>query len=432
MIIALSKKDLLSKIVAIAIALVCFVAYNSLHDSKLVYITSLVCCGVLMLRSVKYKYLFIFYLFVSTYLIFLYPHYLANLALGGLQFNGENFYDKCLYLFSLFLAAVLFFYKNTAAPSISERLDIKDNASVFYLNIIIMIAIIMFGSSGESVLVSTYGSSEGGVTTISNYFSVFYLTASFRSGRVRSRLLILNTVAIIYCVNTLLLGGRGATISMALVFYLIVMDRRVSFIGLISGILMFFVFLIFWGFVRVGRADIFFSLTLDNLQDVLGLSASGSNRHSMQGGHHTDIFYASTRIIAMTDVGIISFSDRIYAFYLFIISVFVPYSVLPPIANLASYLVGDYVSLGGGMMFAYFYTFLSYFGVILAAYIVNVVWNKLRTSYNKYMLIYCILAFAMMNGWFAYNPITLFKLCLWGVMYAYFLDVVTANLIKKR
>lgn len=431
MTITISKKDFLSKIAAIAIAIVCFVAYNSLHDSRLVYIMSLVCCGILLLRSIKYKFLFIFYFFVSSYLIFLYPHYLGNLSLGGLQFAGENFYDKCLYIFSVFLSAILFFYKNVPLISINERLDIKDNAFVFYLNIIISIIIIMYGSSGRTIFEASYGYNDGAITTINSYFCVFYLAAYFSSGRIRGRLFLLNAIAIVYCVSVLLIGGRGATISMALVFYLLVLDQRISFVGLLSGILVFFVFLVFWAFVRVGRADAFFSLGLDGIQDIFGLGVS-DNRYTMQGGHHTDIFYASTRIISMTDIGVINFGDRIYAFFLFVISVFVPYSVLPPIANLASYMVGDYSSLGGGMVFAYFYTFLSYFGVILIAYIINVVWNKLRTSTNKYTLIYCILVFAMMNGWVAYNPITLFKLCLWGVMYVYFLDVVTANLIKKK
>lgn len=431
MTIAISSKDILSKIAALAIALVCFVAYHSLHDSRLVYIMSLVCCGILLLRSVKHKFLFIFYFFVSSYLIFLYPHYLGNLSLGGLQFGGENFYDKCLYLFSVFLSAVLFFYKSAPSISINERLNIKDNSFVFYLNIIVAIAIIIFGSRGQSVFEASYGTNHGEITTINNYFSVFYLAAYFSSGRIRNRLFLLNAVAIVYCINLLLLGGRGATISVALVFYLLVMDQRISFVGLLSGIFAFFVFLIFWGFVRAGHTDAFFSMGIDNFKDVFGLGEA-DNRYTMQGGHYTDIFYASTRIVSMTDIGVINFGDRIYAFYLFLISVFVPYSILPPIANLASYKLLDYGSGGGGMIFAYFYTFLSYFGIILSAYIINVIWNKLRTSSNKYTLIYCILVFAMMNGWFAYNPITLFKLCLWGVMYAYFLDVLTANLIKKK
>lgn len=432
MTITLSKKDVLSKLAAIAIAIVCFVAYNSLHDSRVLYIASLTCCGILLLRSIKYKFLFIFYFFISSYLFFLYPHYLGSLSLGGLQFNGENFFDKCLYLFSVFLTALLFFYKNIPLSPISERLDIKDNAFVFYLNIIIAIGVIIFGSNGQSVFEATYGNNVGTYSTVSSYFSVFYLAAYFTSGRIRSRILLLNGIAIFYCINLLLLGGRGAIISMGLVFYLLVLDQRISFIGLLSGILFFFVFLIFWSFVRAGQTHAFFALGFDNIEQIFGLSSAGAKNDSMQGGHFTDIFYSSTRIISMTDVGVITFGDRIYAFYLFVISIFVPYSMLPPIANLASYMVDDYMTLGGGMAFAYFYTFLSYFGVILFAYIVSVIWNKLRTATSKYTLTYCILAFAMMSIWFAYNPITLFKLALWGVAYIYILDVITANLIKKK
>jgi hypothetical protein len=290
----------------------------------------------------------------------------------------------------------------------------------------------MFASGGQSIFEASYGANDTRVTTIANYYAVFYLVSYFASGRIKNRLLLLNTVAILYCLHSLLLGGRGATITMGLVYYFLVMDRRISFVQLLGLIVFVFLFMVFWGFLRAGHTAAFFSLGEGGIGSALGLSSSLGNKYEMQGGHYTDIFHASVRIISMTDLGIINLGDRIYAFALFVASVFVPYSMLPPISNLASYLRGDYTSLGGGMAFAYFYTFLSYFGVILLGYIGNVIWNKLRSSSNKYTLIYCILVFAMMNGWFAYNPITMFKLCLWGAMYAYFMDVLTANLIKRK
>jgi hypothetical protein len=327
---------------------------------------------------------------------------------------------------------VLFFYKHIPIKSLNERLEIKDNAFIFYMNLIFQIAIIMFGSSGKSIFEASYGSNEAQITTINNYYSVFYLAAYFSSGRIRSRLLLLNTIAILYCANSLMLGGRGATISMALVYYLLVMDRRISMLQLIGVLVVGFLFMTFWGFVRSGQAAAFFSVADGGLANVLGLTSSITDSYAIKGGHYTDIYYASVRIVGMTDIGAIDFGDRVYAFSLFVASIFVPYSILPPIANLASYMVGEYMTLGGGLAFAYFYTFLSYFGVILLGFLVNIPWNKLRTSSNKYVLVYCILVFAFMNGWFAYNPITLFKLCLWGAGYVYFLDVLTANLIKKK
>jgi hypothetical protein len=422
---------MLSKIVAIAIAIVCYLAFT-VHDSRLIYMSCLTCCAALLIRSVKDKFLFIFYLFISSYIIFLYPHYIKGLSLGGYQFTDSVYHDKTLYLFSLFLASMLFFYKYIPTEPINERLNIKDNAFVFYLNLIIQIAIILFASGGQSIFEASYGSNDTQITTINNYFAVFYLVSYFSSGRIKSRVLLLNTVCILYCLHTLTLGGRGATISMGMVYYLLVMDRRITFMQLLGCIVLVFMFMIFWGFLRAGRAATFFSFSENGFSSALGLSASLSDKYEMQGGHYTDIFHASVRIISLTDLGIINLGDRLYAFALFIASIFVPYSLLPPISNLASYLRGDYTSLGGGMAFAYFYTFLSYFGVVLLACIANIIWNKLRTSSNKYTLIYCILVFAMVNGWFAYNPITMFKLCLWGAMYAYFMDILTANLIKRK
>lgn len=432
MILELSKRDLASKTAAVLMAAICCIAFFYLHDSRLNYITALICCGALLIRSVKDKFLFIFYLFVSSYLYFLYPHYIKGLAMAAYSFDSSVFQDKTLFCFSLFLVSVLFFYKHIPVNSLNDRLEIKDNAFIFYMNLIFQVAIIIFGTSGTSIFEASYGTAEVRVTTINNYYSVFYLAAYFTSGRIRNRLLLLNTIAIVYCANSLILGGRGATISMALVYYLIVMDRRVSMLQLISLLVAGFLFMTFWGFVRAGQTAVFFSFAEGGLANILGFTSTVADTYTMKGGHYTDIYYASVRIVGMTDMGVIDFGNRIYAFGLFIASIFVPYSILPPIANLASYLVGDYMTLGGGLAFSYFYTFLSYFGVILLGFIVNIPWNKLRTSRNKYVLVYCILVFAFMNGWFAYNPITLFKLCLWGAGYVYFLDVLTANLIRKK
>lgn len=433
MTLELSARDMVSKMLAIILAIICYVAFFDLHDPRLNYIAAFTCCIFLLLRSVKDKFLFVFYLFISSYLFFLYPHYIKGYAIQAYSFDASIYHDKTLFTFSLFLVSMLFFFKHMPIRTLNERLEVRDNAFIFYMNLVFQVAIIIFGTSGTTIFEQTYGSNQVEISTINNYYSVFYIASFVTSGRQRNRMLLLNTVALLYCANSLALGGRGATISMALVYYLLVLDKRVSFFQFALLILLGFVFMTFWNFVRSGHTAAFFSAAEGGgLGAIFGVTSSAADKYTMQGGHYTDIFYATSRILAMTDTGVIDLGDRVYAFALFIASIAVPYSILPPIANLASYLVGDYMTLGGGMAFAYFYTFLSYFGVILLAFLINLAWNKLRGSKNKYALVYCILVFAFMNGWFAYNPITLFKLCLWGAGYIFFMDVLTANLTRKK
>ena len=126
----------------------------------------------------------------------------------------------------------------------------------------------------------------------------------------------------------------------------------------------------------------------------------------------------------MADLGIIDVREQVSAFLYFLAAIFVPFSMLPPIANLSRYMMFDYGTLGGGLIFGYFYVWFSYAGVVFIAYYVSWIWKKLTTTYRQNVLIYGILAFSSIGGWYAYTPITLFKYCLWGMVYMALLSLI--------
>ena len=101
-----------------------------------------------------------------------------------------------------------------------------------------------------------------------------------------------------------------------------------------------------------------------------------------------------------------------------------PFSALPPIANLSSYLVKDYGTLGGGLIFGYFYVWFSYAGILFIAFYISWLWRKLTTTVKQPLLVYGILAFSSIGGWYAYTPVTLFKYCLWGMVYFFVISRV--------
>jgi hypothetical protein len=184
-----------------------------------------------------------------------------------------------------------------------------------------------------------------------------------------------------------------------------------------------FVLLSLWAQFRVGIRDV-------SISDVFAFSASNTNKYAAAGNNQTDVFYSSVRLISMKDMGTISGTESLQAFALFCGSIFVPYSSLPPLANWSTYLLSSFNALGGGLIFSYFYVYLSYFGVILIAYYVSIVFRKIRESTNFYMLFYGLLVSCTVIGWFAYGPITLFKLCLLGTCYIFGLKTITTRFVK--
>jgi hypothetical protein len=422
--IALTRNEWLSKSLAIAIAIICFVAHYYTNDGTLIFKCCLLICGVLLARSIKHKYLFVVLLVISSYVILLFPYFINNLSIGTFSaLEQTDLYQKTIYVFSVFLVSLLFFFKDVPYVPIMDRIPVFENDLIYYFNAIAMIAILIFGASGQSVLEAAYGEAQHSMSIVYVYFPIFFLASFVSSGRHKRKLIFLILMGGIFAVRSLLFGARGNTVSILMMMYILFFDKRLSFKGLLVFIVAGFTFLGFWAQYRMGIRGI-------SLSDIYNFGANYNNKYAAEGNNQTDVFYASVRLISLKDMGLISGPESLQAFALFWGSIFVPYSILPPLANLSMYLISSFSTLGGGLIFSYFYVYLSYFGVILIAYYVSTIFRKLRQSTNLYMLFYGILACCTVIGWFAYGPITLFKLCLLGTCYVFVLRMISKRFVK--
>jgi hypothetical protein len=422
--ITLTRNEWWSKALAIAIAVICFVSNFYTNDAKLIYECCLATCGILLLRSSKHKYLFLVLIVISSYIVLLFPYFLNDLNIGTFSaLNQPTLYQKTIYVFSVFLTTLLFFFKEVPYVPIVDRLKVFDNELIFYFNTIVMVLILIFGASGETVLTGSYGQNHAEMSIVFIYFPIFFLTSYVSSGRAKPKLFLLVLIAVAFVIKSLLFGGRGNSVSMLLLMYILFFDKRMSLKALLLLIVVGFTLSSFWAIYRVGGRKI-------DIAQLYSFGASYKDKYSAAGNNQTDVFYASVRLITMKDMGLISGSESLEAFGLFWASIFVPNSALPPLANLATYLLSSFNSLGGGLVFAYFYVFLSYFGVVLIAYYVSIIFRKVRESTNLYMLFYCLLVSCTVIVWFAYGPITLFKLCLLGTCYIFGLKMLSERFVK--
>jgi hypothetical protein len=424
--IALTRNEWLSKALALILALVCYIGNFYLNNGTLIFECCLVICAVLLLRSIKHKYIFLMLAAISTYVLLLYPYFWNNLKIGAFdQLNQPGYYQKGIYVFSVFLSALLFFFKDVPYVPLVDRLKVFDNNLIFYFNVIIMIVNLIFGARGQSVLSAGYGQNETSVSIFFVYFPIFFLAAYSSSGRDKSRLLLINVIAIVFIIRSLLFGSRGNSVSMLLLMYFLYFDKHLSFKAVIALMLLGFTMLSIWAQVRVGL-----SLAKIDLGQVFTTTTTLRDKYEAVGNNQTDVFYASVRIISLRDMGFLNFGTGITAFLFFVCSLLIPSNMLPPIANLAIYMLGSYNALGGGMIFAYFYGFFSYFGVILIAWYISFVFTRVRTSTNLYMLCYGILAMCTVITWFAYGPVTLFKLCILGTAYIAVMNTLSPKLVN--
>ncbi|MBL7719750.1 MAG: hypothetical protein JNL72_12985 [Flavipsychrobacter sp.] len=425
---AITRIELVSRIVAVLLAILCFYANFSLNSGTLIFYGCLAVCAILLVRTTKHKYLFLTCIFISSYVLLLYPYFVNNMRIGTFSdLNVSSLFQRTIYLFSVFLCSLLFFLKELPEVPVAHRIPVQDNNLIFYLNLLVMIGIVVFGASGQTVMEAGYGQNKGSFSLAYIYFPFFFLASYLYSGRKKGRLIWILLVALAFIARSLSFGGRMGTISILLVVYLLFFDARISFTTLLVLAIVGFAFFSFWGQFRSNP-----SLANLSLAEMFDFSIKHKDKYTAMGNNQTDVFYASVRIVTMVDVGMIDAAKRIQSLGLFFLSVVVPYSKLPPLANLSSYRLDTYNSLGGGLIFAYFYTYLSYFGIVLVARYITFLWDLMRTSKRKYVLAYVILVYATINTWLAYHPITMIKLCVWGVVYIYVLDIVGGWLVKKN
>ena len=72
----------------------------------------------------------------------------------------------------------------------------------------------------------------------------------------------------------------------------------------------------------------------------------------------------------------------------------------------------------------YWFVFLGIYGPCLIGLFLGYILRKLVYTNNIYFIIYLLLVLSTYLRWFAYNQITMFKFCLYGVIYYLFLILI--------
>ena len=366
-----------------------------------------------MLKSIKNnnKVLFLMYLLMITYSLPLLYYYIFDTPISRYYFDAastEYVYKvgMQLFLFHIILASSLDF--DNKQKNISFR-----NVYIYIICVIISIGCIIISRGGNVFADGGYRNSldVGGRDSILGY-GVVFISLSLLYANSKFRLYIVYCIAFLFVLKNLLSGGRIETMSLCLAFYCIRFQYKFSIKITFILLSVAFVLMTLWGIVRAeGNMDVV--LTANNLTE---------------NGNAMDVFYSSMRINYLIDRGILGFEERIYSGLLFIISIVMPYSSLPALANLSSYMQLDYRCGGGGLIPTFFYTWGGYFGIVLIALFISTCLNRSnRANFSPYWRFYSILLVAMIPRWFAYYPIHLFKYCLYGTII-----FIAFNIIFKK
>lgn len=334
---------------------------------------------------------------MMTYSLILIPYYYFGIYFSFFNqcYEPELVFNTAQVLL-LFYTSLYFFIK-IDSPRINKPIIHDHNLVGYILTLGMLIAIVFSRVTGESILSSgSYSSVTSTRSFLPIEYALMFIPLAYIYSKTTLQRYLLYFFTILFCLKYMLYGGRVALIEVFIVFLILKFQyewtlRKSIFYTSIMGLL-----LLIYG---VLRADLY-STTI-SLEDL--------NLNSANAG---EVYYSSVRILYLVKYDFLSFYERTTSFLLYIFSGFFSGLSLPPLSNLSVYLKDQFPSGGGGLAPIYFFTFLSYPGVLFLGYFIANMFSKITAikSLNS-INVYAIMVVTMVPRWFAYYPVQLVKLC---------------------
>ncbi len=293
-------------------------------------------------------------------------------------------------------------------------LGIVRRKEIYFFLVIIMVLLLVYGLSGDNVLDSgRYGTGSVVKKPLYEYFVVFFLLAIFFiNQKSLSQVVSLTAIVILYSVKTFLYGGRIEVLQIGLIIlyvFLPFFEKRKAL--LLLSVLISYFLLVFVGEVR-SNPELLSSLSSINL--IPNYIVADRSYISNQFG---DVYQSSLRIVGILNDGYVTFSDRLVSLFSILFGITLPSSMMPDVYNLTTYRRDIAMSGGGGLISAYSYVWLSYFGPLIFGFFIGNVIKKIYELRSPVFTVYGIMILVSVPRWFAYYHVVLFKMCLVGVIF---------------
>ena len=380
--------------------------------SKCLYLSMILVLGSLIVKAYKKRNicLFVAFLYMLPYTsVLYYSLWGTQVQLSYYtQFNTQRAFFEASMIHFLFLITLNFFIK---IPFGSDRFNCyRCNKLIFVLGVVGCVYATFFGKTGDiNVFHSGDYSPDFTRSSLFEYFFVFYLISFVFSFNRKKYKYILYFLAAFYVAKNTLYGGRIESLMCVLFLLVVDLQTKIKFKFLLLGIVCGYVLMSIIGLIRAyGFSWDFIAENLFSKTDVITTQES-------------DVNYSSVRILEMVRLNFITTAQRFHSFALFIMSIFISKDSLPKLVDLSTYNQTIYPCGGGGLISAFFYVFLGHIGVIFIGYVIAKILSFGVRSKNTFKNLFFVLAYTTMPRWFAYYPITLFKLALLGSIITYVL-----------
>lgn len=379
--------------------------FSYLTNHVHLYYISLFVHGLIIWKVRRQKHLLLLALFMFFYLFYQSFIFIdGGKTAGWVGFNTPYYLQNTLRIHFLFLCFFNYFLKKKGNVSIGDLVKRKNNNAYFF----VFTSLFLFSS-----LLGSRGGGVGGLSLF-EYSVIFFLLAFKYSKGVSYYKLILGVVTLVFGFVGVSSGGRIELLQVLLLFFILILDiSKISYRSFFLLLAIGFYSMILIGSIRHNPSVLLKKPSQILLAPFNQISEGGFEYNNIKYSHHGDVYYSSTRMIGLVETGELSTLQRVESMIYMFLSVGVPSRYMPANANLATYKKEKFNHGGGGLIDIYFYIYLGYFGIVLIAFWLAFIFNSVKSGVNQFFLLYVILVLSTYPRWWAYSPITMFKLCFW-------------------
>ncbi|MFB2651856.1 hypothetical protein [Shewanella seohaensis] len=361
--------------------------------------------------------LFVF-IFIFSYISVPFHFFILHKQIGVYDdFQSIALINHVSFLNTLFISVLTLFLSNIKDVYLVKPSQwFRSNKLVFYVSLIPCVLSVYYGISGSSLLDSGYGTGNSEKSPLHEYFVIFiFFPLVFKEINNKLHELIIFLIVFVYSFKTIIYGGRIEVLQAGLLYCYLTYNylKDISKVKLYTLVFLMFFVMSALGAIRGSFYQIISNPEVFEILKIIFLSDSSSPYLLTTSG---DVYYASMRMLGMIDIGILDFETRIVSFFSFLFNVFLSFSPLKANANLAAFNSDVFPVGGGGLISAYFYVWLSYFGVILSSAFIGYSIKLFHGNSGVFIRIYGLMLLVTFPRWWGYTPINLTKLCVIAIV----------------
>ena len=375
----------------------------SLLKLVVVFIFIYICpLELLLVSSIYFIFKFKKNIKILTILFFAISYNLPFFAFGYLDIYF-SFFDE-LFTLSRFLEVlkihtiffvVLFWFID---KKISLPKFLHNKPKLYYFSVVILLLLILAPVENTILNSSSYDEVKTSRVFIPIEYGVgffFFITTYLKKNKY-----FVNLLAVLFCLKYLSLGMRVAVVEVLLIFILTSNNNKFNLKKLLSLGFITIIVMNLFAILRSGRNEINWLFVL------LDLNVANAG----------EVLYSSIRILGISDLGFLSFWDKLVSFFYLTFGFLFPGISASSLSNLSGYMRDQYPAGGGGLVSVYFFVMIGYLGVTLVPILIAKTFNKINLS-NKKLTLYISILFFMFPRWYSYYPTQLFKFPLYFLIF---------------